>query len=149
MNSWQAGTTAARYRGGNTFARALTTIRTEAVRSLDEGERTALEPVLALRPESRSPQQRLAARTTVRAWTVDELAPMVEQGLRGGRSFERGRRLFSEVACSACHRFAGDGGSIGPDLSAVAGRFGVRDLLEATEESWDAVLGTRLKRLAV
>jgi putative heme-binding domain-containing protein len=127
-------TTAAPYRGGNTFARALSTIRTEAIRSLDEAERPALEPVLALRPESRSPQQRLAARTTVRAWTVDELAPRVEQGLRGGRSFERGRRLYSEIACSACHRFAGDGGSIGPDLSAVAGRFGVRDLLEATIE---------------
>lgn len=127
-------TTAAAYRGGNTFARALNTIRSDAVRNLSEEDRIALKPVLELRPESRSPQQVLAARSLVRAWTVDQLVPIVERGLRGGRSFERGKRLYSEVACASCHRFVDDGGSIGPDLSAVAGRFGVRDLLESIVE---------------
>ena len=30
-----------------------------------------------------------------------------------------------------CHRFGDDGGGLGPDLSGVAGRFSVRDLLES------------------
>jgi putative heme-binding domain-containing protein len=124
-------TTAAGYRGGNTFARALNTIRTDAIRNLSAGERVALQPVLDLQPESRSPGQVLAARTFVKQWTTDELVPVVERGLRGGRSFERGRSLYSQVACASCHRFANDGGSIAPDLSAVAARFGVRDLLDA------------------
>lgn len=124
-------TTAAAYRGGNTFARALTTIRSDAIRNLSEGEQVALKPVLDLQPESRSPSEALAARSLVRQWTADELVPIVERGLRGGRNFERGRSLYSQVACASCHRFVDDGGSVAPDLTAVAGRFGVRDLLEA------------------
>ena len=38
------------------------------------------------------------------------------------------------MACAACHRFGSEGGGVGPDLTAVAGRFGVRDLLEAIVE---------------
>ena len=124
-------TTAAGYRGGNTFARALNTIRTEAVKNLGEEERLALKPVLDLQPEARSPSQVLASRSFVKQWTVDELVPVVERGLRGGRNFERGRRLYGQVACASCHRFVDDGGSVGPDLTGVGGRFGVRDLLDA------------------
>ena len=82
-------------------------------------------------PELRSPSQLLAARSLVRQWTVDELVPVVERGLRQKRNFQRGRSLYREVACVSCHRFVDDGGSVAPDLSAVAGRFGVRDLLDA------------------
>jgi putative heme-binding domain-containing protein len=90
-----------------------------------------LKDVLAQPPESRSPSQVLAARSLVRRWTVDELVPVVERGLREKRNFQRGRGLYREVACASCHRFVDDGGSVAPDLSAVAGRFGVRDLLDA------------------
>ncbi len=38
------------------------------------------------------------------------------------------------MACASCHRFGVDGGGIGPDLTAVAGRFNVRDLLELIVE---------------
>lgn len=124
-------TTAAGYRGGNTFARALNTIRSDAITNLSEGEQLALKPVLDLQPESRSPSQALAARRFVKQWTAGELVPVVERGTRGGRNFERGRSLYSQVACASCHRFVDDGGSVAPDLTAVAGRFGVRDLLDA------------------
>jgi putative heme-binding domain-containing protein len=127
-------TTAAAYRGGNTFARALSTIKREAVNNLTEHDRIALKSTLELRPEARSPQTALAARSPVQAWTVDELVSIVETGLRGERNLERGRKLYSEVACAACHRFGDAGGSVGPDLTAVAGRFSVRDLLEAIVE---------------
>jgi putative heme-binding domain-containing protein len=132
-------TTAAAYRGGNTFTRALNTIKSGAVRNLSEDERIALKPVLELRPESRSPRTVLAARSLVKVWTVNELVPIVERGLQSERNFARGRRLYSEVACAACHRFVDDGGSVGPDLTAVAGRFGVRDLLEAIIEPSKAI----------
>jgi putative heme-binding domain-containing protein len=132
-------TTAAAYRGGNTFARALNTIKGDAVNSLSEGDKIALKPVLELRPESRSPQTVLAARSLVKGWTVNELVPIVERGLRGERNIERGRKLYSEVACATCHRFGDAGGSVGPDLTAVAGRFSVRDLLEAIIEPSKAI----------
>jgi putative heme-binding domain-containing protein len=124
-------TTAAAYRGGNTFARALTTIRSEAISQLSDREQIALKTVLEQAPQSRSPSQVLAARSLVRQWTVDELVPVVERGLRGQRNFQRDRNLYRDVACASCHRFVDDGGAVAPDLSAVAGRFGVRDLLDA------------------
>jgi putative heme-binding domain-containing protein len=132
-------TRAAAYRGGNTFARALNTIKREAVGNLSADEQVALKPVLELRPESRSPQTTLAARAPVKAWTVSELVPLVERGLNETRDLERGHRLFGEVACAACHRFRDDGGSVGPDLTGVAGRFNVHDLLEAIIEPSKAI----------
>lgn len=50
------------------------------------------------------------------------------------RDFEIGRQLFGAVACSSCHRFAGEGGAVGPDLTGVSGRFSARDLLESIIE---------------
>ena len=38
------------------------------------------------------------------------------------------------MACASCHRFGVEGGGVGPDLTAVAGRFNVRDLLESIVE---------------
>ena len=39
--------------------------------------------------------------------------------------------MFGAANCFACHRFASEGGSFGPDLSGLAGRFSTRDLLES------------------
>ena len=76
----------------------------------------------------------MAARTLVKEWQLDELVPLVEKGLKGGRNFERGRQLYGAVACSACHRFVNEGGSVGPELTGVAGRFSVHDMLESIIE---------------
>ena len=58
----------------------------------------------------------------------------MERGLGDRRDLERGRRLYGAVACATCHRFGVEGGGVGPDLTAVAGRFNVRDLLESIVE---------------
>jgi putative heme-binding domain-containing protein len=72
-----------------------------------------------------------AAGATLAA-TLDELLPAVEKGLKaGGRDFDHGRKMFGAARCFACHRFDNEGGSAGPDLTGVAGRFAVRDLLES------------------
>ena len=42
--------------------------------------------------------------------------------------------MFGATGCFQCHRFAGEGGAVGPDLTQVAGRFSPRDLLEAIIE---------------
>ena len=119
------------YRGGNTFASSIRTIKNEAVKGLTDAEKTSLKAILDAKPKKESPRQALAARQMVKEYTVDELVPIVEKGLKSKRNFERGRSLYGEVSCAACHRFADDGGLVGPDLSAVAGRFSVRDILES------------------
>ncbi len=127
-------TEAAAYRGGNTFASSLRTIKAQAIESLSEQERTALKSILDAQPAGKSTRELLAARKTVKEWTVAELVPIVERGLGERRDAERGRRLYGAVACAACHRLGTEGGGVGPDLTAVSGRFNVRDLLEAIVE---------------
>jgi putative heme-binding domain-containing protein len=125
---------ASAYRGGNTFASSLRTIKDQAIATLSDAERTALKPILDAQPTRKSPRDLLADRKTVKEWTLAELTPVVERGLSGGRDLDRGRKLFGAVACASCHRFGVEGGGVGPDLTAVAGRFSVRDLLESIVE---------------
>src|SRR5439155_24262282 len=66
----------------------------------------------------------------VRDWTMEDLSPLLEQ-VKRERSFESGRSAFRQAGCSQCHRFAGEGGSVGPDLSGVGRRLSAHDLLES------------------
>jgi putative heme-binding domain-containing protein len=127
-------TTAEVYRGGNTFGTSLRHARKEAVELLSDDEKTSLKPILEAHIERKSPRDALAARPLVKAWTLHELVPLVEAGLKQKRNYERGRQLYSVVACSACHRFVNEGGSVGPELTGVGGRFSVHDLLESIVE---------------
>ena len=72
----------------------------------------------------------MADRPFVKEWTLDELAPALETGLKD-RDYDRGRVLFAAAKCFSCHRYNDEGGGLGPDLSGVAGRFSTRDLLES------------------
>ncbi|HAM73904.1 MAG TPA: heme-binding protein [Verrucomicrobiales bacterium] len=126
---------AGNFHGGHSFAGFVRNIKSEAIKTLSDAERLALKPVLEAKVEKKSPLEvlssgRLAGRPT-HEWTVEELAGVAEKGLKGGRSFERGRELFGAAACAACHRFNNEGGSYGPDLTGAVGRFSSKDLLES------------------
>jgi putative heme-binding domain-containing protein len=58
---------------------------------------------------------------------------LVDAGLKD-RDFENGQKMFAATRCIICHRFGGDGGATGPDLTQLAGRFNVKDLTEAIME---------------
>ncbi|MDB5296560.1 MAG: putative heme-binding protein [Phycisphaerales bacterium] len=123
---------ATNYRGGASFSAFIGMIRTDAEASLTDAERQQLKPVLDQKPVKQSPLEALSAglqgRQKVKDWTVDDLASKAEQSMKG-RSYERGRQMIGATGCFACHRFGNEGGMVGPDLTAVGGRFGVRDLL--------------------
>lgn len=63
-------------------------------------------------------------------WKLDELVEKTAAGI-SGRNFDRGKALFGAANCFSCHRYDSQGGALGPDLTAVAGRFSPRDLLES------------------
>jgi putative heme-binding domain-containing protein len=130
-------TKAAGYRGGASFAGFMKLIKNDAVATLSEAEKEQLKGVLEAKPVFQSPlqamQQGLVGHSFVKEWTVNDLAPLAERGLKD-RNFERGRSLFGGVGCFACHRFANEGGAVGPDLTAAGGRLGPRDLLESIIE---------------
>ena len=109
----------------------MTNIRRDAMANLERGRegRAQADPRGAGRPRRPRPPHG-PERTFVKKWTLDELVPMVETGLKG-RDYDRGRAMFAAAKCFSCHRFNNEGGGLGPDLSGVAGRFSARDLLES------------------
>lgn len=125
--------TSSSLRGGNSFGGFLKNIRDEAIANLSDEDKTALADVLAERPEPSEPVIEASSRPFVKKWAVDDLLAEVEAGL-SGRDFENGRRMFVATACYKCHRFAGSGGIVGPDLTAVGRRYNARTILESLIE---------------
>lgn len=126
-------TRAAGYSGGSSFQLFVNNIKAEAVAKLSVDDKARLQPILDAKPASDVPVFTAAPRKFVQEWTMDELVPMLETGLQN-RNFERGRQMFGAAACFACHRFDNQGGSVGPDLTSLSGRFSRRDVLESVME---------------
>ena len=126
---------AANYRGGHSFAGFVRNIRADAEKNLSDSDRVTLKSVLDAKPVKKTPMEVLssgvlAGRTTSKDWKMEDFVSVLDKPLKG-RDFNRGRLMFSGTACTACHRFNNEGGSYGPDLSGVVGRFSARDLLES------------------
>lgn len=122
------------YGGGASFATFIGNLKNDAVAGLDAETKKSLEPILNAKPP-KDPLEVFAGekREFVKKWTMAELAPLVQNGLKG-RDFDNGRRLFAAGACFACHRFDNRGGAVGPDLTSLSGRFSPRDILESVLE---------------
>lgn len=120
-----------------------------------EGEGHAIEPVEQLlvhwtgmeRPETAEPSMTLWQRWYGRTypdrpaaelpsgdeskWDLDELVRYVESDAGRVGDAERGKSIYTKAQCAACHRFGGEGDSVGPDLSTIARRFTRREVLES------------------
>jgi putative heme-binding domain-containing protein len=66
----------------------------------------------------------------VRDWKLEDLLPLLGK-VQAGRSVKEGKAIFKQAGCIQCHRFAGEGGSVGPDLTGVGKRLSLHDLLES------------------
>jgi putative heme-binding domain-containing protein len=115
---------------GESFDLCLDAFRREAVKSLGPADRQALAQYLPLTTEARVP---ISTRKFVKAWRIEDLLPHVSK-LKTGRLLARGRAALVGAGCLQCHRFAGEGGSFGPDLSAVASRMSLHDILQSILE---------------
>ena len=114
--------------GGASYEGFINNIRTDALANMSPAERKALSadmiappPKLTELPKPKGPG---------RKWASEEVIALAGKQLHG-RNFESGKRMYAAARCVACHRFDGDGGATGPDLSNAAGRFSTRDLVEA------------------
>jgi len=118
-------------KGGASYQGFIDNIRKEALANLSEAEKRALEQETLSPPPK--PSELPKPLGPGRKWTTEDLLELTQQGL-SGRSFEAGKRAFAAARCSVCHRFDGDGGATGPDLTNLAGRFQFKDLAEALVE---------------
>ena len=100
-------------------------LRRSLTNSMSPTERLALGELVnpAARPEAAV----LPAGPALHEWTLADFD--LSPGLVG-RSAAGGRAAFQSAGCIQCHRVGPDGGVVGPDLTAVASRFGPRDLLD-------------------
>jgi putative heme-binding domain-containing protein len=124
--------TAQQTRGGLSFAGFLDQIRLSALEHVPEAQRAVYGPpgtgsspeLLNVLPVPQGPG---------RAWTVQEVVALVDDGL-SNRDFENGERMYAAAMCATCHRFAGTGLAGGPDLTQVASRYSVLELIESIVE---------------
>lgn len=123
------------FNNGASFGNFLSKAHEEAKFTLSPDEILALNDVLAAyaTAQARKPAPPVSTRKVIKEWTTADLRPLLEH-VGGGRDFGRGRDVFYEAQCSACHRYGDQGGAIGPDLTAVAARFKRQDVLESMTE---------------
>lgn len=117
--------------GGHSFRKFLQNMDDEFWARTSENERVLIEAAGARTPY-RAPELPVP-QGPGQEWTLDEVRAMAEEGLQD-RDFENGQKMFAATRCVICHRFAGDGGATGPDLTQLAGRFNIKDLTEAIME---------------
>jgi putative heme-binding domain-containing protein len=126
--------TAPQLKGANNFIKYLESIRQRALSKLTVEERKQREKnhqAALLARQKPSDPGNAPVRKFVKMWTLADLE--AELGaVKAGRNFERGKEIFTSLLCAKCHLFnGGTGAAVGPDLTAVGGRFAARDILEA------------------
>lgn len=123
------------FNNGASFANFLAHAHEEAKFTMTPNEIVALNDILSAYAVAQAPKPAppLSSRELVKEWVTADLQSELDQ-VSKRRSFARGKEVFYLAQCSACHRYGDLGGTVGPDLTAVATRFKRQDLLESCTE---------------
>lgn len=117
--------------GGASYTGFLERMREEALGNATEEEIEAVSDLTGVSLAQEPDFEINPPQGPGREWTVEGgLDVAEEEEDLASADFERGRSLFHAVQCASCHRFAGYGGNIGPDLSSVGNRFGPDEILQ-------------------
>ena len=127
---------AAKYPGGNSYAKFLTGVRDEMLGQLNNAERAELADISGENFNPLPDFEITPPKGPGQNWTVAEAAKHAKKSGKAirGADFQSGRNLFHAIGCAACHRFDSLGGDIGPDLTTVSNKFDIHYLLESIIE---------------
>ena len=114
--------------GGASYQKFLTNIENAAFEQMPEADRILLE-ASGVRKAYKAPELPKPVGPG-RDYTLDEVVALSASRMKG-RDFKNGETMYKAARCVVCHRFAGDGGSTGHDLTQAAGRFTLKDLTES------------------
>lgn len=114
--------------GGASYIKFLNNIDREAFESMPEADRILVEASGARKPYKAPELPKPAG--PGKDYSLDELIELSKTDMKG-RDFKNGQKMYSAARCVVCHRFGGDGGATGPDLTQAAGRFNFKDVAEA------------------
>jgi len=122
------------YSDGASFNNFLVKVRRAAISNIPQDQLASIQPVLDSWAE---PLPKLKTskkqRSFVQEWKMADLEPDLDQ-VGHGRNFAKGQDAVFAVQCLMCHRMGDEGGSVGPELTAVSSRFSRRDILESILE---------------
>lgn len=113
---------------GKDLAALLASLRSAASAQLNDGERRELAGVISPQAVVFVPSNLQGRKAT--AWRMEDFEALLRDR-RSGSAVERGGAAFDMGQCRTCHRFGREGGSVGPDLTAVAQRLSRREMLES------------------
>ncbi|HEY7425453.1 MAG TPA: c-type cytochrome [Gemmataceae bacterium] len=122
---------ARKHSGGSSYQNFLNNLEKEAFDNASEQHRLAIEAAGLRKPFAMKELPK--PKGPGRDWKLAELVEFAEPKLKG-RDFKNGMKMYAAARCVVCHRFNGEGGATGPDLSQVAGRFNLKDLCESIVE---------------
>lgn len=123
--------------GGMSYRGFIDRMRERTLASATEEERGVLSS-LAMPTGGENLPAVVLPRGPGRAWTVEAALGAVEQK-RKQADLRRGAGLFRASICANCHQINGWGANAGPDLTSVANKYSVGDLLRAIIEPSYAV----------
>jgi len=124
---------AAHLGGGHSFFGYLVAARDRFILHIPAADRKPIADRISKPLVEQTASIEVQSRPLVKEWTLEEVTKLVDDD-KSSRNFENGRKMFSAAGCYNCHRVAGAGSSIGPDLTGVGGRFGAGDILRSVIE---------------
>lgn len=132
------------YSDGASFPRFIANAKKDAIDAMSDAERGELASVITGESAPKPAAAAIPVHSFVKEWKTADLAedvtklsattPNGRAGGGGARNFNRGKEAFAAAQCLVCHRMRDEGGSTGPDLTAIAQRFTPRDILESITE---------------
>jgi putative heme-binding domain-containing protein len=117
------------WKGGNSFKGFIENIRKDAMATFVPDAELADLEALGTKSESVNIPNYVAPKGPGKNWSIDEVVALASSGLKG-RDYANGEAMYRSTMCATCHRFNGEGGSIGPDLTGSGNRYTLRDLME-------------------
>jgi putative heme-binding domain-containing protein len=117
------------WQGGASYEKFLINTANDAYALCNDQERFTLE-ALGVRKPTPIPKTLPTPEGPGRKYTTDEIAAWISERLKD-RNLQRGKKMYAAARCVVCHRYGGEGGATGPDLTQVAGRFSANDLIDA------------------
>ena len=114
--------------GGASYPGFLRNIDNDAWNNASDQEKLAIEAFGARKPVL--PPELPKPVGPGQDWTLDTVLAAAGPELKD-RNYEHGRQMFAATRCILCHRYDGEGGATGPELTQLAGRFSLKDMAEA------------------
>ena len=120
-------------KGGLSFKAFMENIRKKAMSHVPEDQQAYYEELsgiyspaedLANLPQPEGPGKEYSA--------IDVYTILRENLKEYKGKIKDGKRIYQAALCETCHRFRGEGGSIGPDLTQIHTRFKRNELVDAT-----------------